>query len=160
MCFYRTKESKVLVAKRDIKVYKIGTYADNDSFNPFYHNDFTYSVNQTVFENVDFTDIIERGLHSYIMCELAPFATDMDLYSCGNFLYSLSVLVYAIYLGKFIIPKGTTYCLNSNGEVVSDALVYTGNHIVIEPGKQYDTKELWKENQVKYLLVMGRIIKQ
>lgn len=34
MCFYRTKESKVLVAKRDIKVYKIGNYADNDSFNP------------------------------------------------------------------------------------------------------------------------------
>lgn len=36
MCFYKTKESKVLVAKRDIKVYKLGTYADNDSFNPFF----------------------------------------------------------------------------------------------------------------------------
>lgn len=28
MCFIRTKESKVLVAKRGIKVYKIGAYAD------------------------------------------------------------------------------------------------------------------------------------
>ncbi len=159
MCFYRTKESKVLVAKRDIKVYKIGTYADNGSFNPFYHNDFTYSVNQTVFENVDFTDMIERGLHSYIMCKLAPFATDMDLYSCGNFLYPLSVLAYAIYLGEFIIPKGTTYCLNSNGEVVSDVLIYTGRYIKLEPCKTYDSKELWKENQVKYLLIMVKLIK-
>lgn len=159
MCFYMTKESKVLVAKRDIKVYKIGTYADNDSFNSFYYNNFTYSVNQTVFENVEFTNMIEKGLHSYIMCELVPFATDMDLYSCENFLYPLSLLVYTIYLGEFIIPKGTTYCLNNKGEVVSDGLIYTGNHIVIESGKHYNSKELWKEKQVKYLLIMVRLIR-
>lgn len=145
MCFYKTKESKVLIAKRDIKVYKIGAYADNDSFNPFFYKDFTYSVNQTVFEKVEFTNrIIERGLHSYIMCKLVPFTIDMDLYSCGNLLYSLSV-VYAIYLGEFIIPKGTTYCLNRNGEVVSDVLVYTGKYVELKPYKQYYTKELWKE---------------
>lgn len=145
MCFYRTKESKVLVAKRNIKVYKMGNYADNDSFNPFFYKDFKYSVNQTVFENVDFTDMIERGLHSYITCELAPFATDIDLYSGRNFLYSISALIYTLYLGEFIIPKGATYCLNSVGEVVSDRLMYTGNHIKVAPGKGYDTKKLWKE---------------
>ena len=146
MCFYKTKESKVLIAKRDIKVYKLGTYAGNDSFNPFFYKDFTYSVNQTVFENVDFTNrIIERGLHSYIMCELAPFVTAMDWYSCGNFLYPLSVPEYTIYLGEFIIPKGATYCLNHNGEVVSDVLVYTGKYVELKPYKQYNTKELWKE---------------
>lgn len=145
MCFCKTKKSKILVAKRDIKVYKIGTYADSDSFNPFYYNDFTYSVNQTVFENVEFTNMIEKGLHSYIMCELAPFATDIDLYSGRNFLYSISTLIYTIYLGEFIIPKGATYCLNSVGEVVSDGLMYTGNYIEIVPGNGYNTKKLWKE---------------
>ena len=160
MCFYMTKESKVLVAKRDIKVYKIGTYADNDSFNPFYYNNFTYSVNQTVFEKVKFTNKIEQGLHSYITCELTPFCTDMDLYSCENFLYSLSILAYTIYLGEFIIPKGVTYCLNCNGEVISDGLMYTGNHILIKEYKTYNSKELWKEKQVKYLLIMVKLIKQ
>ena len=146
MCFYKTKESKVLIAKRDIKVYKLGTYANNDSFNPFFYKDFTYSVNLTVFEKVEFTNrIIERGLHSYIMCKLAPFTIDIDLYSCGNLLYSISVLAYTIYLGEFIIPKGATYCLNRNGEVVSDVLVYTGKYIELKPYKQYNTKELWKE---------------
>lgn len=144
MCFYKTKESKVLIAKRDIKVYKLGTYADDDSFNPFFYKDFTYSVNQTVFEKVEFTNIVEQGLHSYIMCKLVPFTIDTDLYSCGNLLYSLSV-VYAIYLGEFIIPKGATYCLNRNGEVVSDVLVYTGKYVELKPYKQYNTKELWKE---------------
>ena len=146
MCFYKTKESKVLIAKRDIKVYKLGTYADNDSFNPFFYKDFTYSVNLTVFEKVEFTNrIIERGLHSYIMCKLVPFGTDIDLYSCGNIIYSISVPAYAIYLGEFIIPKGATYCLNRNGEVVSDVLMYTGKYVELKPYKQYNTKELWKE---------------
>ena len=146
MCFYKTKGSKVLVTKRDIKVYKIGNYADNDSFNPFFYKDFKYSVNQTVFENVDFTDMIERGLHSYITCELAPFATHINLYSGRNFQYSISALVYTVYLGEFIIPKGATYCLNNNGEVVSDKLMYTGNHVEITSDKIYNSKELWKEN--------------
>lgn len=28
MCFIKTKESKLLIAKRDIIVYKVGIYAD------------------------------------------------------------------------------------------------------------------------------------
>ena len=44
-----------------------------------------------------------------------------------------------------IIPKGATYCLNRYGEVVSDKLMYTGNHIEITSDKIYNSKELWKE---------------
>ena len=70
MCFWKSKQSKVLIAKRDIKVYKIGTYANNDSFNPFFYEEFKYSVNQIVFEKVKFTDTINCGFHSYINCKL------------------------------------------------------------------------------------------
>lgn len=38
MCFYKTRQSKVLIAKRDIKVYKIGVYADEGIFKPFFRN--------------------------------------------------------------------------------------------------------------------------
>ena len=145
MCFYKTKESKVLIAKRDIKVYKLGTYANNDSFNPFFYKDFKYSVNLTVFENVEFTNMIAQGLHSFLMCELVPFALNVNLYSCKNLICYLSLTVYTVYLGEFIIPNGATYCLNSNGEVVSDSLMYTGNHIKITLDRAYNTKELWKE---------------
>ena len=136
MCFSKSDESKVLVAKRDIKVYKIGIYADNTSFNPFFHIDFKYSVNQTIFEIVKFTDIIiTSGLHSYIMC-----ATDI-LYFCKK----LVCLLPIVYLGEFIIPKGATYCLNSTREVVSNRLIYTGNYTKITLNKTYNSKDLWKE---------------
>ena len=145
MCFYKTKESKVLIAKRDIKVYKIGVYADEDIFEPFFHSYFKYLTNQIVFEKVKFTNMIAQGLHSFLTCELVPFALDVNLYSCRNLICHLNLEIYTVYLGEFIISKGATYCLNSNGEVVSDSLMYTGNHIKITLDKAYNTKELWKE---------------
>ena len=143
MCFYKTKQSKVLKAKRDIKVYKIGVYADGGIFKPFFRSYFEYFTNQIVFEKVKFTDTINCGFHSYINCELVSFYNKVNLCSCGKLI--LWVPLLSVYLGEFIIPKGATYCLNSNGEVVSDKLIYTGNHIKITSDRIYNSKELWKE---------------
>lgn len=149
MCFCKTKESKVLVAKRDLKVYKIGIYADDNSFNPFFYQAFEYQVNRIIFTKVKFTDIINWGFHSYINCELVPFYNSVNIYSCRKLMFCIAIpkdTVYTVYLGKFIVPKGATYCLNKNGEIVSDKLMYTGDYIEITTDKIYDTKELWKEN--------------
>ena len=144
MCFYKTKQSKVLKAKRDIKVYKIGVYADDGIFKPFFRSYFEYFTNQIVFEKVKFTDTINWGFHSYINCELVSFYNNVNLYSCGKPILWISLPT--VYLGEFIIPKGATYCLNRYGEVVSDKLMYTGNHIKIISDRIYNSKELWKEN--------------
>ena len=145
MCFWKSKQSKVLIAKRDIKVYKIGVYADGNSFNPFFYEEFEYPVNQIVFTKVKFTDTINWGFHGYINCKLVSFYTKVSLYSCGKLILWVSLSTNTVYLGEFIIPKGATYCLNRCGEVVSDVLVYTGKYIELKPYKQYNTKELWKE---------------
>ena len=146
MCFYKTKQSKVLRAKRDIVVYKIGVYANEGIFKPFFRSYFEYFTNQIVFEKVKFTNMIAQGLHGFLTCELVPFALNVNLYSCKNLICYLSLTIYTVYLGEFIIPKGATYCLNRYGEVVSDKLMYTGNHIEITPDRIYNSKELWKEN--------------
>ena len=143
MCFWKSKQSKVLKAKRDIKVYKIGVYADEGIFKPFFYQEFEYPVNQIVFTKVKFTDSIDWGFHSYINCELVSFDNKVNLYSCGELILWISLPT--VYLGEFIIPKGATYCLNRYGEVVSDKLMYTGNHIEITSDKIYNSKELWKE---------------
>ena len=143
MCFYKTKQSKVLIAKRDIVVYKIGIYAKGNSFYPFFRSYFEYFTNQIVFEKVKFTDTINCGFHSYINCELVSSYNNVKLYSCGKPI--LWVSLPTVYLGEFIIPKGATYCLNRYGEVVSDKLMYIGNHIEITSDKIYNSKELWKE---------------
>ena len=145
MCFYKTKESKVLIAKRDIKVYKIGVYADDTSFNPFFYSYFGYTVNQIVFEKVKFTDTINCGFHSYINCKLVSFYDKVSLYSCGKLILWIFLPTNTVYLGEFIIPKGAAYCLNRYGEVVSNKLMYIGNHVKIHSGKIYNSKELWKE---------------
>ena len=144
MCFWKSKQSKVLKAKRDIKVYKIGVYADEGIFNPFFYQEFEYPVNQIVFTKVKFTDTINWGFHSYINCELVSSYNKINLYSCEKLIHWISL--QTVYLGEFIIPKGATYCLNNNGEVVSDKLMYTGNHIKIISDRIYNSKELWKEN--------------
>lgn len=146
MCFYKTRQSKVLIAKRDIKVYKIGIYADENTFKPFFYKDFNYPVNQLVVESVIFTYSIEYGLHSYLMCKLISYTLNVDLYSCRSLVGYIGLMTYTVYLGEFIIPKGATYCLNRYGEAVSNKLIYTGNHIKITPNKIYNSKKLWKEN--------------
>ena len=143
MCFWKSKQSKVLKAKRDIVVYKIGVYADEGIFKPFFYQEFEYPVNQIVFTEVKFTDTIDWGFHSYINCELVSSYNKINLYSCGKLI--LWIFLPTVYLGEFIIPKGATYCLNKYGEVVSDKLMYTGNHIEITSDKIYNSKELWKE---------------
>ena len=145
MCFWKSKQSKVLKAKRDIKVYKIGVYADDTSFNPFFYQEFEYSVNQIMFTEVKFTDTIDWGFHSYINCKLVFFDNKVNLYSCGELILWIFLPINTVYLGEFIIPKGATYCLNRYGEVVSDKLIYTGNHIKITSDRIYNSKELWKE---------------
>ena len=145
MCFYKTKESKVLIAKRDIKVYKIGTYANEGIFNPFFYQEFEYPVNQIEFTKVKFADTIDWGFHGYINCKLISFYDKVSLYSCGNLILWVFLQTNTVYLGEFIIPKGATYCLNGYGEVVSDKLMYTGNHVEITSNKIYNSKDLWKE---------------
>lgn len=89
MCFYKTKESKVLVAKRGIKVYKIG--ADEGTFKPFFYNDFEYPVNQLIVESVIFADLIEYGLHSYLNCISTISSGCRFIYSRKSSVYSITV---------------------------------------------------------------------
>lgn len=91
-------------------MYKIGVYANEDTFIPFFYSNFDYPVNQLVVEPVIFADSIEYGLHSYLNCILYPAA--VDLYTQGSLRHTLSR--YSIFLGEFLIPAGTLYCLNNS----------------------------------------------
>lgn len=70
MCFIKTKESKLLIAKRDIIVYKVGIYADVQMFTPYFMTDYFYRrkalANQTVTFNKNYINI---GLHSVLSLE-------------------------------------------------------------------------------------------
>lgn len=150
MCFIRTKESKLLIAKRDITVYKVGVYADVQMFTPYFMTDYCYRrkalANQTVTFNKNSINI---GLHSVLSLEgcYASLIGCIRFFSNGSRIpfIIVNVLYNHVYVGKFIIPKGSTYIVNYYNEVVSNTLVYTGKFKCINKNENFNVKELWKE---------------
>lgn len=136
MCFNKTKESKLLIAKRDITVYKIGDYADEVIFNPYYITMYNYRRKTPVYEYVKFHENpIKIGLHSLLSLQgiYDCVAGDMLFFPNGN-------------LHPFIIPKDSIYMVNSYNEVISNRLIYTGKFKYIYKNENFNVKELWKEN--------------
>ena len=150
MCFWKSKQSKVLRAKRDIVVYKVGCLADEVRFYSYFMTNYMYSRNTPMREYVDFDrDLINIGLHSLLslqgVCDLRT--KDMLFFPNGN-LYSFittNVLHNHVYVGKFIIPKGSIYVVNCYNEVVSNTLIYTGKFKYINKNENFNVKDLWKE---------------
>ena len=119
MCFWKSKQSKVLRAKRDIVVYKIGDFANKDTFVPYYMNSFTYKTNVPYRICPDFkSNAITIGFHGYINIlvtvdnpsGLNAIVRKNDKYRSVITIYG--TFQYTLYLGRFIIPKGSIYCVN------------------------------------------------
>ena len=150
MCFYKTKESKVLVDKRDITVYKIGCYANELIFNPYFMTTYMYRKETPMRECVEFDkNSINIGLHSLLSLQGVYNVLDENtlFFSNGNMFpfITTNVLYNKVFVGKFIIPKGSTYIVNFYNEVVSDVLIYTGKFKYINKNENFNVKGLWKE---------------
>ena len=150
MCFYKTKESKILIAKRDITVYKVGCSADEVRFYSYVMTTYMYSKNTPMREYVDFNrDSINIGLHSLLSLQgiYNSLTKDMLFFLNGNSypFITTNILYNNVYVGKFIIPKGSIYVVNCYNEVVSNTLIYTGKFKYINKNEAFNVKDLWKE---------------
>ena len=151
MCFWKSEESKVLTAKRDIIVYKLGYVANSNIFYPVYNITYCYYKNKIAKEDIYFdNNILQEGFHSYITCIVEvrnrPDYLFVEITSPNKYLDNVLLLgKNNAFLGKFIIPKGTTYCINMENEVISNSIVYTGNYIKLEGTMSFNVKDVWKE---------------
>lgn len=151
MCFIRTKESKLLIAKRDIIVYKVGVYADVQMFTPYFMTDYCYRRKALANQTVPFNkNCINIGLHSVLSLEgcYVPLIGCIRFFSSGSRIsfITTNVLYSHVYVGKFIIPRNSLYMVNSHNEVVSNRLIYTGEFKHINKNENFNVKDLWKEN--------------
>ena len=151
MCFWKSKQSKVLRAKRDITVYKIGCFADEVRFYPYFMTTYMYRKKTPMHECIEFNAThIDIGLHSLLSLQGVYNVSDENtlFLSNGNmFPFIITNVLYDnVYVGKFIIPKGSIYIVNSYKEVVSDTLIYTGKVKYINKNENFNVKDLWKEN--------------
>lgn len=165
MCFWKSKQSKVLRAKRDIVVYKIGNKANKNAFVPYFISSFKYLTGIKYQTSPEFgNNLIIEGYHGYINIVITSFAIPVSVAIQKNTkdkpVISLYPSIYEpLYLGKFIVPKGAIYCVNELNEIVSNKMIYTGQYTSVWKALDVNLKELWKEKQVKYLLIMVKLIK-
>lgn len=153
MCFNKTEKSKVLRARKDIVVYKIGNIADENTFIPYFVSNFIYTTDIEYQTSPNFkSDIITEGFHGYInialaICHITPISVVVQKNTKDKPMISIYPTINeTLYLGKFIVPKGAIYCVNESNEIVSNRIIYTGQYSNV--WRLFDTnlKELWKEN--------------
>lgn len=135
----------VKIAKRDFYVYKLG-YVSDKGFNSLYQ-DFIYIpgvLNETVKMRPLISNysiylllkeqygIIYEGYHSYR--DIAMPYSDLGLHSRTIYLGKIAEnirLNNSYSIATFIIPKGSEYYENNNGEIVSSNIIYTGKYVKI-----------------------------
>lgn len=141
----------VKIAKRDFYVYKLG-YVSDKGFNSLYQ-DFIYIpgvLNETVkmspiiphYYSIyklrkEQYGIIYEGYHSYR--DIAMPYSDLGLHSRTIYLGTIAEnirLNNSYSIATFIIPKGSEYYENNNGEVVSSNIIYTGKYVKIGNSKE------------------------
>lgn len=150
MCFWKSKQSKALRAKRDIVVYKIGGFANKNTFIPYFINSFAYKTDRQYHTRPNFQSCdITEGYHSYIniivgIAGYHPFNVAVqknDKQKSLIFIYSS--FQNTLYLGKFIIPKGAIYCVNDLNEIVSNKIIYTGQYVSVRDISGVNLKEFF-----------------
>ena len=133
------------IAEKDIVVYKLGYVIEtHKEFLSLYQSYEYYpkGLNKVV-TLVPITDgvilsqlspsdlgIIYSGYHSYKSISL-PFnrmGISSRVILLGNIMERIR-LYNDYYIGTFIIPKGSEYYENSNGELVSSNIIYTGKYV-------------------------------
>ena len=151
MCFWKSEKSKVLRAKRDIVVYKIGNKANKNAFVPYFISSFKYLTGIKCQTSPDFkSNIMIVGYHGYINIMITGSAIPVSVAIQKNTKDKPVISLYPsihkpLYLGKFIVPKGAIYCVNELNEIVSNEMIYTGQYSSVWEALDTNLKELWKE---------------
>ena len=151
MCFWKSEKSKVLRAKRDIVVYKIGNKANKNAFVPYFIGSFKYLTGIKCQTSPEFgSNLIIEGYHGYINIVITSFAIPVSVAIQKNTKDKPLISIYpsnykSLYLGKFIVPKGAIYCVNELNEIISNEMIYTGQYSSVWKALDINLKELWKE---------------
>lgn len=137
MCWIGRKYTKQ-VAKRDFYVYKIGVVLGNTFVSLFQKHIYRIKGSNPIIPLEPVKDnfgIIEikDGYHSYkevaIEFYSSPHFRNIYLGDAIKGLVDEFSLYSHLYLGTFIVSKGSEYYINNRGEIVSSNIIYTGKWV-------------------------------
>ena len=140
MCWKGRKEEAIrLEAKKDIEVFKIIYYKTEKKIYKSYYWGFEYKKDMIekqdlrTSNNSDGSILIQSGFYSYKsldMLNVTNYPQDISVYVRSINDSETIDIVYSIYekdkliIAKFIIPKGSEYYENQNGEIVSNQIIF------------------------------------
>lgn len=139
MCWTGNDTAVRKIAERDFYVYKLGRASD-EGFCSLYQN-FIYKpkeINKKVelypiqFFLDESSCVIYEGYHSYK--DIAMPYSGLGFYYRTIYLGKIAeeIKLHNIYsIATFIIPKGSEYYENDEGEIVSSNIIYTGKYVKI-----------------------------
>lgn len=165
MCYRAfTKKAKTKqIAEKDIKVYKICINTDHMVVSYFQQYlyiplEITPEISITFLEELGFNYII-NGYHSYKSCKWYPRLSKYRyLAAVIEDTYKTYDAKHPVVIAEFIIPKGTIYYENTNGEIVSNQIMFTGiiHKPVIHDGRVESIKmNLNEENRTVSTKTIG-----
>lgn len=138
MCWIGRKNTKQ-IAKRDFYVYKIGVVLGNTFVSLFQKHIYRIKGSNPIIPlkpiKNDYEIIeIEAGYHSYKEVAIEfypqnPYFRNIYLGDAIKGFVDDLILYSHLYLGTFIVPKGSEYYINTRGEIVSSNIIYTGKWV-------------------------------
>lgn len=80
MCFWKSEQSKILRAKRDIVVYKIGNEANKNAFVPYFIGSFKYLTGIKCQTSPEFeSNLMIEEYHGYINIIISSSAIPVSI---------------------------------------------------------------------------------
>ena len=133
MCYnaFTEKARTKRIAGEDIKVYKICDFHNNMVISYFQNYvyvplEITHEISITFVEEFGLNYVVD-GYHSYKSCKWYPHLSKYkNLIAVIEDTYKTYDYKSHVVIAEFIIPKGTIYYENTNGEIVSNQIMFTG----------------------------------
>ncbi len=149
------------VAAEDKIVYNFG-YVDKNIFHPYYYSMISYEPNKIqrnkkliLSEPKNGVQLIEKGYDSFcgnIFCVINDFYWNFRTVIEGEVTSNKKTLLffswgeenisrYQVRICKFIIPKGTEYYENEDGEIISAKIMWSGESMSLKCSKRKKIKD-------------------
>ena len=135
MCWYSGRKINLKIADKDIPVFKIVRSKAHISlyYHAIYSENNTYKSEIIIGEDNYKNTMVNKALHSYLSDSVSILITNSPggivmSYPTLQVIYkgviTLDSIQYKdyLYLMKCIVPKGSIYDINEQGEVISDTL--------------------------------------
>lgn len=165
MCYnaFTEKARTVQIADKAIKVYKICTATKHTVIS--YHNKCVYVPLEITckigitFAKENNLEFAVGGYHSYKSCKWYPCSRPKYIYAIVEDTYKAFPIEKCPIIADFIIPKGTIYYENSNGEILSNQIMFTGTihkPVIYDDGRVESIKmNLNEENRTVFTKTVG-----